>query len=349
MCTALEPSEGVSEMRRHVIAAALFATGVVLLATPQSAGAQTLIYATQTTKNATDYRRDIPKILVEELATAKAGVELKIHFEGELVSASELWRAVTGGSADIVSAFLPTTSGSPPEVLFTGLPALLGGADDIEKLAASDALKLFDAAIRPHGAVLLGGYWDLLSIGSTGECITKPQDLDRLAVRGPGKAYDVLYTAQGSITVPLPSPEIPRALKTGAVDSVTTTLSSMTVGNGHKYLKCMTDPTVAVPGMVYVATLMSAKSFDALPADRQKAVLEAGRQMSMRVQAEANKATSATLDRIRSDGVKVVGMTPEDVVAWRAAAEQSAWAQFRKASPAADQMITAAAAAVARK
>ena len=218
-----------------------------------------------------------------------------------------------------------------------------------EKLAASDALKLFDAAIRPHGAVLLGGYWDLLSIGSTGECITKPQDLDRLAVRGPGKAYDMLYAAQGSITVPQPSPEIPRALKTGAVDSVTTTLSSMTVGNGHKFLKCITDPTVAVPGMVYVATLMSVKSFEALPADRQKAVLEAGKQMSVRVQAEANKATSATLDRMRADGVKVVAMSPEDVAAWRAAAEQSAWAQFRKASPAADQMITAAAAAVARQ
>lgn len=335
-------------MSRYLLATASVAIGAVFLTWTQPAAAQTLIYATQTTKNATDYRRDIPAILVEELKKANAGVELKIHFEGELVTASELWRAVTGGSADIVNAFLPTTSGSPAEVLFTGLPALLGGTPDIDKLAASDALKVFDGALRSHGAVLLGGYWDLLAIGSTGECITKPQDLDKLAVRGPGKAYDMLYTAQGSITVPLPSPEIPRALKTGAVDSVTTTLSSMTVGNGHKYLKCMTDPTVAVPGMVYVATLMSAKSFGSLPAERQQAVLAAGREMSARVQAEANKATTATLERVRADGVKIVAMSAADVAAWRAAAERTAWAQFRKASPAADQMITAAAAAVAR-
>jgi len=335
-------------MRRHDFATIVLATGAVLLAVLRPADAQRLIYATQTTKNATDYRREIPGILAEELASAKSGIELKIHFEGELVTAAELWRAVTGGSADIVSAFLPTTSGSPAEVLFSGLPALLGGAADIEKLAASEALNLFDGALRTHGAVLLGGYWDLLSIGSTGECITKPQDLERLAVRGPGKAYDVLYTSEGGITVPLSSPEIARALKTGAIDSVTTTLSSMTVGNGHKFLKCVTDPTVAVPGMVFVATLMSAKSFDALPADRQKAVLTAGKQMSARVQAEANKASSATLDRIKADGVKVVAMSPEDVAAWRASAERSAWAQFRRASSAADQMISAAAAAVAR-
>ncbi|WP_119419603.1 TRAP transporter substrate-binding protein [Desertibaculum subflavum] len=335
-------------MPRHLFATVSLAIGATLLVAAQPAPAQTLIYATQTTKNATDYRREIPAITAEELKRANAGIELKVHFEGELVTASELWRAVTGGSADIVSAFLPTTSGSPAEVLFTGLPALLGGSADIEKLAASEALKLFDGALRTHGAVLVGGYWDLLAIGSTGECITNPQQLDKLAVRGPGKAYDMLYASQGGITVPLPSPEIPRALKTGAVDSVTTTLSSMTVGNGHKYLKCITDPTVAVPGMVFVATLMSAKSFDALPPERQKAVLEAGRQMSVRVQAEANKATSATLDRIRADGVKIVGISPADVAAWRAAAERSAWAQFRKASPAADQMITAAAAAIAR-
>lgn len=335
-------------MRHHVFAAASFAIGAVLLAASHPVSAQTLVYATQTTKNATDYRKEIPAILAEELAKANSGIELKIHFEGELVKAAELWRAVTGGGADIVSAFLPTTTGSPSEVLFSGLPALLGGPADIEKLAASGALKLFDAALRAQGAVLLGGYWDLLSIGSTGECITKPQDIERLAVRGPGKAYDMLYTWQGGITVPLPSPEIPRALRTGAVDSVTTTLSSMTVGGGHKYLKCVTDPTVAVPGMVFVATLMSAKSFGALPAERQQAVLAAGEQMSKRVQAEANKATSATLDRIRGDGVKVVAMSPEDVAAWRAAAEKSAWAQFRKASPAANEMMTAAAAAVAR-
>lgn len=304
-----------------------------------------MVYATQTGRNVSDYRRDIPLILGEELKAANADIDLKINYDGELVTAGELWRAVTGGAADIVNAFLPTTAGSPPEALFSGLPALALSPGDVPKLNASPAMKLLGEALQAKGGVLLGGYWDAVAIGATGSCIVLPGDVANLAIRGPGRAYDLLFASEGAITVATPSPEIPRALRTGAIDAVMSTASSLSVGNGHKFLKCVSDPMVATPGMVFVATVMSTKRFEALDATRQEAVRTAGRKAADRVQTLVFKSTQATMDGMRKDGVRVEALAPEDIAAWRAAAEKVSWPVFAKIGPHAAEMLAAAAAA----
>jgi len=308
-----------------------------------------MVYATQTGRNVTDYRRDIPVFLAEELKAAGTGITLKINYDGELVSAGELWRAVTGGAADIVNAFLPTTAGSPPEAMFSGLPALALEPGDVPRLNGSPAMKLFSDALQAKGAVLLGGYWDSVAIGSTEGCLALPNEVSGRAVRGPGRAYDALFAGEGAITVATPSTEIARALRTGAIDVVVSTASAIAAGGGHKFLKCMSDPTVATPGMVFVATVMSAAKFTALDAAGQEAVLKAGRKAGERVQAEVFKAAKATVEAIRKDGVKVEALAAEDIVIWREAAERLSWPSYSKISPQAAEILAAAAAATERQ
>lgn len=323
--------------------ATLICTTAAMAAIP--AGAIELVYATQTGRNVADYRRDIPVYLAEELKSAGTDITLKVNYDGELVTAGELWRAVTGGAADIVNAFLPTTAGSPPEALFSGLPALALKPEDVDRLNASAAMRMLGEALKAKGGVLLGGYWDSVAVGSTGACIGVPSDVASLAIRGPGRAYDVLFAGEGAITVATPSTEIARALRTGAIDIVMSTPSAITAGGGHKHLKCLSDPTVATPGMVFVATVMAAQRFDSLPPAVQQGVLDAGRKASARVQADAFKATAATIEGIRKDGVTVQAMGAEEIAAWRKAAEKLSWPVFARVGPKAAEMLAAAAAA----
>jgi TRAP-type C4-dicarboxylate transport system substrate-binding protein len=322
---------------------------IVLAATTAASAQTTLKLVTQTVSTAEDARKRLPQVIAESVAGDKVGLDVKVYYDRELVAAAEMYRAVKDGTVDMAIVFLPTSARDVPEVGFHGMPGVAMGREDAKKINASPAMKQFAEALEAKGVVFLGSYWDGLAIGSTGECIKRPVKLDGVVARGPGRPFEAVVEAAGAIPVPFASPEIPRALKTGAIDLVITTPTSMMVAGGHKHLKCVTDPASGAPGMVGVATLANKAMFGKLNAQQQAALRAAGAKGSAFMEREVAKFADEAIEKIRADGVKIVKLDEADLEAWRKASEGPALRSYAAVSPQAAAILKSALQALNRE
>lgn len=328
----------------------LIATAATVLGWAGVADAQTVLkLATQTTAGAKDARKAVMQIVTDEVAKANTGIAVKVYFDSELVAASEMWRAVMDGTVDASFVFLPAIARDVPEIGIHGMPGVMTSWDDVKKFRDSNANKLISAVLEKRGVLLLGGYWDAVAVGSTGDCIRRPADLDGVVARGPGRPFEAVVESAGAIPVPFASPEIPRALKTGAVDMVITSAPSMVAGDGHKYLKCVTDTANRFPGMVHTSMLANKAAFEKLNPAQQaafKAALDKGAEFMF----TALKTGSAeTVARMRNEGVKVTPIDDADMVEWNRRAKAIAHRDYAATSPASAAILQAALQAVGRE
>lgn len=321
---------------------ALAVVGALCLAYSPVQAETVLKLATQTPASANDARKVVPNVVADAIAAAGADLSVKVYYEGQLVSAVEMWRAVRDGAIDIGFIFLPTSALDVPEVGILGMPTVLTRREDAKRLAGSPAMKLLSDALEKHGALLVDGYWDALSVGSTGECVRRPEQLDGVTARGPGRPFESLIDSAGAIPVPFPASEVSRALKTGAVDLVITTPSSMMVGNGHKYLTCVADVDGLFIGMSQTSMVVSKQTYDKLN-DKQRAALRAGLAKGTEyMQGELAKGATQAINTIRDSGVKVVRLDDGDIGAWRKSARATAFRDYAASSPQAAAILQAA-------
>lgn len=305
--------------------------------------------ATQTTAGAKDARKAVMQLITDEVAKANAGFAVKVFYDRELVAASEMWRAVMDGTVDASIVYLPAIARDIPEIGIHGMPGVMTSWDDVKKFRESSANKQISAVLEKRGVLLLGGYWDAVAVGSTGECIRRPADLDGVVARGPGRPFEAVVESAGAIPVPFASPEIPRALKTGAVDMVITSAPSMVAGDGHKFLKCVTDTANRFPGMVHTSMLVNKAAFEKLNPAQQaafKAALDKGADFML----TALKAGSAeTLEKMRASGVKIASLDEADMAEWNRRAKAVAFRDYAATSPASAAILQAALQAVGRE
>lgn len=328
-------------------ATAMLATGAAPVG---AARADTVLkIATQTTAGAKDARKAVMGLVAEEIAKSNTGMTAKVYFDSELVAASEMWRAVQDGTVDSSFVFLPAIARDLPEVGIFGMPGVMMTWDDVKKFQSSAANKQVAAVIEKKGVLLLGSYWDAIAVASTGDCIRRPADLDGVVARGPGRPFESVIESAGAIPVPFASPEIPRALRTGAVDMVITSAPSMIAGDGHKYLKCVTDTAKVFPGMVQTSMLVNKASFDKLTPQQQEALKAALAKAGDFMLGELRKGSAQTLDVMRQAGVKVVPMDDGDVAEWTKRAKAIAHRDYAAASPASAAILQAALQAVGRE
>jgi TRAP-type transport system periplasmic protein len=322
---------------------------IVLAAAPVASAETTLKLVTQTPASANDARKILPGRIADDVKKANVDLAIKVYFDSELVAAAEMWRAVRDGTVDIAFVYLPVVAREVPEIGFHGMPGVLMKRDDAKAMVGSQAAKQFSEVLEARGAIAMEGYWDALAIGSTGECVRRPVNLDGVISRGPGRPFEALVEAAGAIPVPFASPEIPRALKTGAIDLVITTPTSMTIGDGHKYLKCVTDPNAGAPGMVHTSMLVNKASFGKLTAPQQaalKAAMTRGREY---MDVEVAKYSANAVEQIRAAGVQVIKLDDADLEAWRKAAEAVPLREYAAASPQAAAILKSAMQALKRE
>jgi TRAP-type transport system periplasmic protein len=321
---------------------AVAAATAVLAAAADVAAQTTLKLVTQVVATSNDPRKDLPAKIADGLAAANAGLTIKSYFDSELLTAAEMYRGVREGTVDIALVFLPTSARDVPEIGIHGMPGVLMRRSDAKLFAQSPAQKQLADVLETKGVLLMEGYWDALFIGTTGECIRRPANLDGVIARGPGRPFEAVLEAKGAIPVPFAGPEIPRALKTGAIDLLITSTTAIALGDAYKYMKCMTDPDAGSPGMVHTSFLVNKASFEKLNPQQQaalRAALTKGREW---IDVELPKYVSAAIERFRASGVKIIKLEDADLTEWQKSAEAIAFRDYNAASPQAAQILKSA-------
>ena len=236
---------------------------------------------------------------VKELSGGK--LTINIHSAASLFKMPEIKRAVRSQQAPIGEVLMSVHGNENPIWEVDGIPFLAAGYDN--------AWKLWQAQ-KPFVKELLAseGMMPLYAVAWPGQGLYVQQEMNSLdAMQGVKfRAYNAatsrMAELMGSIPTTVQYAEVPQAFSTGLVSAMLTSGATGVDVKAWDFLKVYYDTKAMHPkNMVFV----NKAAFDALPADVQKAVLQAAEEAEKRGWKESEKVASDTVKTMADNGIKV--------------------------------------------
>lgn len=262
----------------------------------------------------------------------------------------ELIDQVIDGVADVVWTLPGYTPGRFPRVEVFELPFLMTSAEATSRalwqVAQAEMLDTEFAAVKVIGLWVHGP-----GVIHARRPIVDVADLRGMNLRAPTRVTANLLAALGANAIGMPVPQVPEALSRRVIDG---TILPWEVTGALRTSELVTNHTEFPGAPLYTAVFllaMNKATYEGLPADL-RAVIDANSGLAFvgeagRVAEEADAAPRAfALER----GNAIVELTPEQIAAWRAAAQPTidAWvAEATAAGLDGQRLLDAARAAIA--
>jgi len=242
-----------------------------------------------------------------EILKEKTGGKLTmtVHPAGELGNDNAILEGVRLGSIDIGLTGNPFFTQFAPRLNVMDLPYLF-----------RDAAHAHAVMDGPIGAELLKdlerkrmkgiAFWEIgfRHITNSKRPIRTPEDLKGIKIRTtPNKAHLEAFKLWGANPTPMAFTELYLALQTGTVDAQENPINNIYANRMYEVQKHL-----SLTGHAYTASIivMNLAKFNALPADQQKAIVEAA-QEAARFQRDLNaKQEGENHAKIRAAGLEVV-------------------------------------------
>lgn len=315
-------------LNKHILQKMITAciTGAVLavLATYASAQEYTLRmgHSGQTTEPLHVLGTKWAELLAER---TKGKVMMNVHPQGQLGDEKSLAEQLRLGTVDATMVAADVLVGFVPQITVIGLPFAFQNYDQAHRFLDGAGGKVLLDKLEGIGLKGVGfvdtGY---RSIGNKVRPIRTPEDLKGLKIREiPSPLVLDTIRALGGNAVPIPWAETVPALQQGIVDGVGTTPSFFWSARLYEYTKYF-----SYTQHLYTANvvLFSRKTFDKLPSDIQRAVLETGKEAIAHTRKYVTGIESKLTENLESKGVKV---NKPDLGPFRAKA-QVVWGQYEE-------------------
>ena len=206
-------------------------------------------------------------------------IEVKIYPNSQLGNEIDtIQSALTGGGVDVVITGESMMT-YVPELGILGVPYLMTSDAHVEAVAGGpvgkeiENLMLMDGAGFRCLAYFVRGPRDV----TANKAIRTPDDIKGLIIRTPASTITVsTFEAFGAKPTPMAFSEVFTSLQSGTIQGQENPLAMIKSGNFYEVQKFL-NKTEHLRTWLYFA--MSEQSFQALPADLQKIVEEAGKEM----------------------------------------------------------------------
>lgn len=258
------------------------------------------------TLSANDTHNVAARHMAELLAKKTGGkVTMSVHPAGELGNDNAILEGVRLGSIDLALTGNPFFTQFAPRLNVMDLPFLFRDT--------THAHKVMDG---PIGAELLRdleknrmkglGFWEIgfRHITNSKRPIRTPDDLKGIKIRTtPNKAHLEAFKLWGANPTPMAFTELYLALQTGTVDAQENPINNIFANRMYEVQKHL-----SLTGHAYTASIivMNLAKFNGLPADQQKAIVEAAQEAAL-FQRDLNaKQEGENLAKIRAAGLEVV-------------------------------------------
>jgi TRAP-type C4-dicarboxylate transport system substrate-binding protein len=210
-------------------------------------------------------------------------VKIEIYPAGQLYTDKDLDRALVSGAVDLGQAMANVLAGISPAMHILDFAMVFDDWDHFDRVYhKADGLKITDDEAREHNMkeVFLMPYGNTLGPITAKKKVTTHTDLKGLKVRAMGGNIALALQALGATPVFLSSGEVYQALQRGTIDGAVSGLTSMherSWGEVTKYLWelyfCSTTSGHTVANL---------NSWNKLPPDIQKIMLDTGRELELR-------------------------------------------------------------------
>jgi TRAP-type C4-dicarboxylate transport system substrate-binding protein len=243
-------------------------------------------------------------------------VSVSVFMGGELgPGPAEQYNRTVDGVVDLAFGLPGYTASTFPKTLLAELPGVISADTGTGQLLAN-----LDMLASEYRRVALIGLWNNAPnlILMAEQPVRAFDDLRGLKIRVPSRNAGLVVEAWGATPVSMPAPAIYNAMQTGVIDGAmidSTTLRAFKLAEVTQYVTMGMDTTITQFFMI-----MNRDSFDALSADQQSVVLEAGRQASVNANAAWLAVAESALSAFAAtEGKEVIELSAEEAAKFNAA------------------------------
>ena len=254
---------------------------------------------------------------MERLLHERSGGRIKLKIVSKMFPTDQLLKAVATGKADMADVAMPWESGTYPLWNWGEIPGIVD-EDPVQGLAEELAIykdkKVMEIYDKTMGEIGLKYWfvtqWDPANGIWSKKEITSMDDLKGLKVRVGGYLPTLGIKALGASPVTIAGSELAPAMMAGTIDAV---LTSLGYGYSIGLAKVSKFYTLTPLSPTWTAvTVMNKKTFDSLPPDLQKVVMEVGQELQQMVSLSTTAEYVMSIDTVDLSGVKRKSLPAED-------------------------------------
>jgi TRAP-type C4-dicarboxylate transport system substrate-binding protein len=268
------------------------------------------------------------RIIAKNVKKADVGLQIRTYPSESLFKAKEQWQAMVRGRLDMSVFPLAYASGRHPAFNATLMPGIIRNRKRVQHLDGSKFMAMIKHDIQKGGVKVVTDAWFDGGFLSSKQCITSPDTVKGLTIRGAGPAFERMLKAAGGSVTSMSSAEIYQAMQTGVLDAANTSTASFLAFRLYEQGKCLTVPGKNTLWYMYEPILISMKTWKSLKPKQQDAIMAAGKKAEQYFAKQAAALDQKLVNVYRKHGVKIVQMSDKDFQKWMAVAKQSSFKHF---------------------
>jgi len=246
---------------------------------------------------------------MERMLYERSGGRIQLEIIPRMFSGTDIFMAVAKGKADFGDVPMPYLSGTYPIWNWGEIPGIVS-EDPVEGLAEEQAVyqdpavqKIYDETMEKYNLKFwFATQWDPANGIWSNKEITKLDELSGMKIRVGGYLPTAGIKAMGGSPVTISGSELAPAMMAGTIDAV---LTSLGYGYSIGLSKVSKNFTLTPLSPTWSAvTVMNRKSFEKLPEDLQKVVMDVGRELQQMVSLSTTAEYVMSLDTVDLSGVK---------------------------------------------
>ena len=297
---------------RVVVAAVI----VAALAAPAAAQSKPVAWDMVLNVGLTHYVGTVEKEFVEDVQKrTNGGLVITLRPPGELpYKLTDYLRAVGKGDVQSCDVYMGFTAGDTKLGVLTGLPFLVGTADELKKVM-HEHVNAWTA--NPFGAEILTWYtWPEQNFFGRGKPITTLDDFKGRKIRTTSPEQSEMIKRLGAIPVSLTAPEVPSAAQRGIMDGVMTAGFNLLFSKWYEFTEWAYLPDIHIGGPSYI--LVNKSALAALSPDVRKGLQDAAQAFQAKMLKEIPAREQADLKTLEQQHkIKLYKANPADVAKLR--------------------------------
>jgi TRAP-type C4-dicarboxylate transport system substrate-binding protein len=287
-----------------------------------------------------DARDRAARLFVAEALKRAPHLKLSLHPDSSLnIRPIEQFDAMASG--ELAMSVYPLIYAAPkvPEFAITLFPFIPADLDMAMQLKGTPFHQKLQSIAEANGIRILTWWWLAGGMASRERDIGGPDTIKWLRISLSDPGFDRMFVTAGArIAERTPSSEIKAALRDGRLDVVLTSLESLA---GFRIFEEAKATTIGGLGifMSFQPLVISKVVWDGLSVDEKYALEGAAEASNKYFEAMQREAEQQAIAVFAGAGAKIRRLELNEYEAWLRVAKDTVWPEYRRISPAADELF----------
>jgi TRAP-type transport system periplasmic protein len=316
---------------------ALIASLAVLGVSPRPSLAQEIKISHQWAERI-DGRDRAVRVFVQEVGARTTGLKFRIYPDSSLqIRPADLFAALKSSKVEMAVYPLTYAVGQVPEFSLAGLPGLVPDLDAAQALKNSEMHAMLQSLAQAHGIRILTWWWAPGGFFAKEFQVFGPASVRGLKMRAADPLFELMLKEAGASIASMPSTDLYSAMKLGELDAIATTYEAFMSLRLSEQAKFATLGSSLFMG--FCPLVMSLATWNGLTPEQRMAIAEAADIADTYFDSVERDLTRRMEQMLRNNSVAIWRMSQDDYLAWLQLAQQTAWQEYAKTNPRAQDLL----------